>query len=326
MGESIRVCIIGCGMISAYHAKAIEAVDGMELLGFYDAFPDAAKKRAEETGTAFFETLEDVWNSEADAVTVCTPSGTHGKLCVDALRAGKHAIVEKPLALTEEDLQAIAEAERETGKVCAPISQHRCAGDVLRVKKLLEENALGALIGVNLSIRYHRDREYYSSSDWKGTIAMDGGLLMNQGIHAVDVMCYLNGCPDKVTGICRTIYHRIEAEDTAAAVFGFPDGKVGTLIATTAADSGIPWRMEIWGTEGNLTLEEDTLTVLNDRPLAEAAAGGSSRPEGIPVTEHISQLQNISDALRGIAPLDYTSAMASDTVRVILRITEGRGQ
>ena len=148
---------------------------------------------------------------------------------------------------------------------------------------------------------------------------------MNQGIHALDIMCLLNGWPNEVRGMCDTLHHRIEAEDTAAAVMRFPDGHLGTVIATTAAASGKPWRMEISGTEGSLTLEEDVLTLVNDVPQTAASrAGGFDRPDGIPVTEHVLQLKNISDALQHKAAISYTAEDAAKTVRLILRITEGR--
>lgn len=329
MEQNIKVCIIGCGMISAYHAEAIQAVEGMELYGFYDAYTPAAEKKAAETGTVCFRTLEELWASDVDAVTICTPSGTHGDLTIAALNAGKHAIVEKPLALTAEELDAILEAEKKSSKVCAPISQHRYSEGVAEAKKLLEAGTIGKPIGVNTTIRYHRDPEYYSSSSWRGTIRMDGGVLMNQGIHAIDIMCFLNGYPAKAQGFCNTLFHNIEAEDTAASVLYFPDGKLGTLIGTTAAASGSPWRMEIWGTEGSMTLEEDVLTLVNDRPRKEdtdTKVGGFDKPDGIPVTEHIKQLQNISDAIRGISKLEYSSEEAADTVRLILAITANRNK
>lgn len=327
MEGTMKICIIGCGMISAYHAEAIKAVEGMELCGFYDAYTPAAEKKAAETNTVCFRTLEEIWESDVDAVTICTPSGTHGGLTIAALNAGKHAIVEKPLALTAEELDQILEAEKKTGKICAPISQHRCSEGVMEAKELLEKGTIGKPIGVNTTIRYHRDREYYSSSSWKGTIRMDGGVLMNQGIHAIDIMCFLNGYPDRVQGFCNTLFHNIEAEDTAAAVLYFPDGKLGTLIGTTAAASGSPWRMEIWGTEGSITLEEDVLTLVNDLPRkadTDTKVGGFDKPDGIPVTEHVKQLQNISDAVRGISKLDYSSQEAAETVRLILQITANR--
>ena len=322
-----KVCIIGCGLIADYHMEAIRQVDGLEVIGYFDTNSARADKMASRTSTKAFHSLEEIWASEVDAVSICTPSGTHGPLAVEAMLAGKHAIVEKPLALTGAELDRILETERASGRICAPISQHRFSKGVLAAKKILDGKRLGRIIGVNTTIRYHRDPEYYSTSPWKGTVAMDGGVLMNQGIHAIDIMCYLNGWPEQVQGMCGTLHHRIEAEDTAAAVMRFPDGHLGTVLATTAAASGKPWRMEICGTEGSLTLEEDVLTQVNDVPQTEAnSAGGFDRPDGIPVTEHVLQLENISDALQSKAALSYTAEDAAKTVRLILKITEGRSK
>lgn len=325
MERESKVCIIGCGLIADYHTEAIQEVDGLEVIGYFDKNPVRAEEMATKTNTRAFGSLEEIWTSETDSVSICTPSGTHGSLAVEAMLAGKHAIVEKPLALTEAELNRILEIERVTGKICAPISQHRFSQGVLTAKQILNENRLGRIIGVNTIIRYHRDPAYYSSSPWKGTVSMDGGVLMNQGIHALDIMCYLNGWPEQVQGMCGTLHHRIEAEDTAAAVMRFPDGHFGTVIATTAAACGRPWRMEIFGTEGSLTLEEDILTLINDIPQTTVnRTGGFDRPDGIPVTEHILQLKNISDALHNKAALSYTAEDAAKTVRLILEITEAR--
>ena len=327
MEKVSKVCIIGCGLIADYHTEAIRQVDGLEVIGYFDTNPARAEEMASKTNTKAFRSLEEIWVSETDSVSICTPSGTHGPLAVEAMLAGKHAIVEKPLALTGAELDRILEVQRVSGKICAPISQHRFSQGVLAAKRILDEKRIGRIIGVNTTIRYHRDPAYYSTSPWKGTVAMDGGVLMNQGIHALDIMCMLNGWPEQVQGMCGTLHHRIEAEDTAAAVMRFPDGHFGTVIATTAAASGKPWRMEICGTEGSLTLEEDVLTLVNDVPQTAAnRAGGFDRPDGIPVTEHVLQLQNISDALQSKAPLSYTAEDAVKTVRLIIEITEGRSK
>ena len=320
-----KVCIIGCGLIADYHTEAIRQVDGLKVMGYYDTNIARAEEMAAKTGAKAFRSLEEVWASDADAVSICTPSGTHGPLAVAAMLAGKHAIVEKPLALTEVELNRILDVECTSGKVCAPVSQHRFSQGVLAAQRILGEKRLGRIIGVNTTIRYHRDPEYYSSSPWKGTVAMDGGVLMNQGIHAIDILCMLNGWPEQVRGMCDTLHHHIEAEDTAAAVLRFPYGHFGTVIATTAAASGKPWRMEFWGTEGSLTLEEDVLTLVNDVPQTAAnQTGGFDRPDGIPVTEHVLQLRNISDALQNKAALSYTAEDAAKTVKLILEITKER--
>ena len=320
--KNLDAVLIGCGMISRFHVEAIRATEGIELIGVCDRNAELAHKLAvEESGNIkVYSDTADVWTSDADVVIICTPSGTHANLVLSALRAKKHVIVEKPMAMTSEECAEILAAEAETGKICAPISQHRFAEDILYAKQLIDEGKIGQPIFASVSMQYHRDKEYYAASPWRGSVAMDGGVLMNQGIHGIDVLCFLMGYPKAALGICRTLHHKIEAEDTAVSALEFPNGALGFIGGSTATYPGKPRRTEVCGTLGSILMENDRLVYAIDAPYERKdapTAGGHSNPAAIGVEGHTRQYRDIVAALHGEKELFYTSKDAAGTVGLI---------
>ena len=189
--NNIKVTIIGCGTIAEFHIKALRSIDGVELIGVYDGNEERCKSFGLKHNIKVFSCIEDVWNSNCELVSICTPSGTHAQLAISALSVGKNVVIEKPLALTYSDCLKIMEAEKSSGRFCAPISQLRFSDSVIAVKKAVDDGLLGKVTVVDLSMKYYRSEAYYENS-WRGTFAMDGGgALMNQGIHGLDVMRFI---------------------------------------------------------------------------------------------------------------------------------------
>ena len=238
--DKVRFGIIGCGVISSFHARAIADIEEAELYGCVDAYAPSAERFAKEHGVKQYASLEEMLSDPAiDAVTICTPSGLHTQQAIAAMRAGKHVVCEKPMSLTLEQADELIRTANETGvKVCI-ISQFRFTPAVQAVKKAIEAGALGKIVSGSLQMKYFRSDEYYASGAWRGTWAMDGGgCLMNQGIHGVDVFRYLMGPVKQLTGFARTQLRHIEVEDSAAAALEFENGAVGTLEGSTVCSPG----------------------------------------------------------------------------------------
>jgi predicted dehydrogenase len=199
-----------------------------------------------------------------DAVTLCTPSGAHGSLAAQALRAGKHVVVEKPMEVTVAACDALLEAQRASGRRLAVISQHRFDPASQAVRRLLDQNVLGKIIAADVRVPWYRTQEYYDSGDWRGTWALDGGgCLMNQGVHTIDLMLWLCGPVREVFARTATAAHeRIEVEDIACATLTFANGALGTLFGSTACYPGFLARLGLFGTEGSAILEGDELQTL----------------------------------------------------------------
>ena len=316
----MRALIIGAGVISKVHCDALVS-HNVTVAGIYDVRLEAAQALAKQFGAKAYNDLEEALNSGIDFAVVCTPSGTHASLANRVMEAGKDVVVEKPLALTTEDCDAILQTEQRTGRICAPISQFRFSPVFRAVKDCLDRQALGTLVMSSLSMKDPRPPEYYADT-WKGTKKMDGGELMNQGIHGIDVMCGLLGKPTAVSGHVTTRCHEIEAEDTAVAHLVFPGGTLGTVDSSTAVGNWKPRRLEICGSNGLIVIESDRVTLAEGVDLEQADPQRSRDGWNVSVDLHALSYQNILAAMLRNAPLEYTAEDAANTVRVICAIYE----
>jgi predicted dehydrogenase len=275
--------------IGPTHAGTIRQIAGAELAAAADTVAEraAAMARKFELSRVYDGHQALLRDPEIDAVCVCTPSGTHADIAIEALAAGKHVVIEKPMDVSLEACDRLIAAEDASGKKLAVISQHRFDAATVLVKDAIEQGRLGRIVLADASVKWWRTQEYYDSGDWRGTWALDGGgALMNQGVHTVDLLQWLAGGVGSLWAQTRTAAHeRIEVEDVAVAALTFTNGAVGTLTATTAAYDGFPVRIDIYGTEGTAILEGDrlrTLTFKNGESYAseEAAAHALSVARG----------------------------------------------
>lgn len=257
----LRFALVGCGAIAPTQTQALKEIpDLARLTHCVDLDPVRAREFAAKHGLAIATWPEVLQNSEIDAVTLCTPSGHHGDLAAEALRAGKHVVIEKPMETSVVACDALLATQRASGRKLAVISQHRFDPASRLVRGLVDENALGRLIAADVRIPWYRTQEYYDSDNWRGTWALGGGCLMNQGVHTVDLMLWLCGPVREVYARTATAAHeRIEIEDLVCATLTFANGTLGTLFASTAAYPGFPVRLALHGTAGTAVLEGDEL-------------------------------------------------------------------
>ena len=298
--------IVGCGMIAAVHAEALRSVEGAVLVGVADANPAYAVALAERFGVTAYESYEQMLQDPMiDAVCVCTPSGFHAQNAIAALRAGKHTAVEKPIAMTAKDAEEVISVAKESGKILTVISQLRFAPDVVRLKKAVSEGTLGSIRLCDLVMKYWRDESYYGTSAWKGSRALDGGILMNQGIHGVDLLRYIMDDVKVLSSVTARLHHKIEAPDTALALLQYGCGALGTIEASTAAYPGFDLRLEIIGEKGYAMFHEDRLEslIINGEEQIEktehVSGGTAADPKAVGSKKHALQLQNFVSAING---------------------------
>jgi len=310
---TVRVGIVGGGNISDTHARAARETPGVELAAFWARDPEKARRMAAGYGGTAFQNLEDMLaHRPMDLVLVGTPSGLHAEHARAAARRGLHVLVEKPLDITTERIDAlIDECDRARVKL-GVIFQDRTAPHLQWLKQLIAEGALGKPILVSARVKWYRPPEYYAGSRWRGTWALDGGgALMNQGIHSVDLLLWLLGDVERVYATTRTALHAIETEDTAVACLEFAGGAVGTLDVTTAAFPGFPRRVELTGSEGTIVVERDHVVSVELRtprappPPDEGEANVSATsPVVSDARGHRRVLEDFVSAIRtGAAPL-----------------------
>jgi UDP-N-acetyl-2-amino-2-deoxyglucuronate dehydrogenase len=302
--------VIGTGVIAAMHADAIATLPGARLVAATDVAAGAATTFAAARGSAAEPDLDALLaRGDVDVVCVCVPSGLHAEIGVRAAKAGKHLVVEKPIDVTLEAADRLIQAARAAGVALTVISQHRFDRGLIELKRLLSAGALGRLVLGEASTKWYRRQAYYDSAAWRGTWAMDGGSLMNQGIHYVDLLRWCMGPVTEVTAVCATQAHQIEAEDTALAIVRFGSGAVGTILSSTAAFPGFPQRLEITGTEGTVIIEDGQIVRRafgagvrangddhdDDRLPGTAEAG--SDPAAIDVASHAAQIADLLAAI-----------------------------
>jgi predicted dehydrogenase len=189
---------------------------------------------------------------DIDVVCICTPSGLHAQMGVDAAHAGKHVIVEKPMALSLADAdRLIAAAKSAKVKLCI-VLQNRYNPPMQDLRRLVDEGQLGQLLLANVTVRWYRPQEYYEDG-WHGTWAMDGGALMNQSIHHIDALQWLMGDVESVCAYTGTLAHKMEAEDTGVAVLRFTSGALGVVEGSTITfPENLEGSIALFGEQGSV--------------------------------------------------------------------------
>ncbi len=325
MNGKMNFGIVGCGMIARIHARAITGIPDANLVGAADVIPEAAERFAAEQGIRAYKSYELLLRDpDIDAVCICTPSGCHASDALLALDAGKHVVLEKPMALSAEDARRVQDAAKASGRLLTVISQLRFCEDVAKVRGMIRDGAFGRLVFCSLRMHYWRDPSYYMESSWKGTRRLDGGALMNQGIHGVDLLLYMAGNARVLKGKVKTRFHAIEAEDTAAALLEFESGALGTLEASTCTKPGLPRRMEFLGDRGFAAFRENRIEkmvvddeVLCDRVVTEDDVGSARDASALSSEPHARQIANLMRASRGEEQLLVDAAEGGRAVKLI---------
>jgi UDP-N-acetyl-2-amino-2-deoxyglucuronate dehydrogenase len=323
MSSERNIAVVGAGVIGKQHGLVIsQLADRLRLTAVVDLVGERAQQLAAERGGKPFTSLADALSSvDIDIVAVCTPTGRHGEVAIEALAAGKHVIVEKPAEITVERTDEIIEAQRSAGTVVTVISQHRFDAATETVLAAIERGELGRLTSGIASIDWWRGQSYYDSGDWRGTWELDGGgALMNQGVHTVDLLVAALGRPVEVFAYTGTLAHqRIEVEDVAVGVVRFESGALGVLHATTSAYPGLSARLQVHGDKGSAVIDNDELVFFETTaPGGEAEDKSYGATSARAVATAGSDPGQLSDAHR-LQYLNFLGALdGTDRLRVDL--------
>jgi len=331
-----RFGIIGLGMISHFHAKAIQEMKGARLVAV--ASRDAAKAaefaaQYGAEGVGSYRAL--IERDDVDIVTSCTPSGAHLEPTIMAAEHGKHVLCEKPLEVTLPRLDRMIEACRKHRVLLGGIFPSRTSEVYQRIKQAVAAGRLGHITLGSAYVKWWRPQSYYDSAAWRGTRKLDGGgCLMNQGIHTIDLLQWFMGPAVEVRAFTACLAHtRIEVEDVAAAAIRFKNGALGVIEGATSAWPGHAKRIELCGDQGGVaTREDDLATWTFAKPARGDAAllarlgardtgkGGAADPKAISFIGHQRQFEDFVAALRaGRAPM-VDGAEGRKAVELILAI------
>lgn len=327
--------LVGVGNIAGAHARAIAETDGARLSACFGRTPGSTAAFAAEHGTVAVASLDALLDrDDCDVIVITTPSGTHSDIGVQAAERGKHVLCEKPLDISLPAVDRLIDACARNGVTLGAIVQSRFGPGAVALKRAIEQGRFGRLTQCSAYIPWLRDDAYYAGADWRGTRAEDGGEMLNQGIHAVDLLLWLAGDVRTVSGRVQTRTHDIEVEDNAVAWLEFANGGIGVIQSSTSCYPGESKRIEIKGEHGSVTLVDDVPVLWEFRtPTADDAqieslrAGavsglGASDPLLLAPGGHLAQYQDFVEAIRTGRQSAVSGAEARRSVELIRAIYE----
>ena len=329
--------IIGCGMISEFHAASIADIPNARIVAAADFVAEKVKTFAEkhncESHSDYNEMLP---RGDIDIVCVCTPSGAHLEPAVAAANAGKHIICEKPIEVTLERADAIINAcDQNKVKLC-PIFPIRFTEIFRAAKRAVDEGRFGRITLGDSYGKWWRSQDYYDSSGWRGTWKLDGGgACMNQGIHGIDMIQCLMGPVDTIVAYTDCLAHeRVEVEDTAVAIVRYKSGAMGVIECATSVNPALPRKIEIHGDKGTIILTDDTVVKwefaeekpedaeLRDKfsPDKVSDSNASSDPGAFDYASHREQIADFIHALETGAPPTVDGREGRKAIEIIIAI------
>ncbi|MGI6316156.1 MAG: Gfo/Idh/MocA family protein [Christensenellales bacterium] len=274
MAGNIGAGIIGCGGVHVMHANALMELQGVTLRGLCDNKPDRADASARRYGgvayTDYRKLLED---PSVDVIHITLPHYLHAQVTIDALKAGKWVLCEKPMAISTANARAMIAASDAVGGKLGIIFQNRYNAASIRLKKIVECGELGAIKGLRGMVNWYRNDAYYSD-DWHGRKALEGGgVMMNQAIHTLDLMQWIGGEALNVYGMIGTASHAVDVEDMASLRIVFTGGAVGIFHATVSYVADTDVELEVFCENGTLLLRGNSLYQVNKKGLLEPLVG-----------------------------------------------------
>ena len=329
--RTINFAIVGCGRIAQRHAEHIANFG--RLAAVCDIVPDRARELAAKYGCAEFPRVEDLLRtqSDVDVVSVCTPNALHAPHSILALRAGKHVVCEKPMALSTADCRDMIRAAEEARRTLFIVKQNRFNPPIAALKKAVDDGWLGDVVNVQLNCFWNRTNAYYQTSDWKGRLALDGGTLYTQFSHFIDLLLWLVGDVVRIHAITKNLLHQdiIEFEDTGVIALEFANGALGTINYTVNSHKkNMEGSITLFGKKGTVKVGGQYLNVLEYQSIEghEIAHLAECRPANEygfyqgSMSNHDKIFENVVDVLNGKAAIATTADEGMKTVELVERI------
>ncbi|MDE2124981.1 MAG: Gfo/Idh/MocA family oxidoreductase [Armatimonadetes bacterium] len=330
MDSLLRIGLVGCGGMGAEHIRIIRTLPDVELVGICDERPERVQRMNGQYGTPFWlDYTRFLEQARPDIVHICSPSGLHALHGICAARRGVHVLCEKPLDISLANADRfVTECER-AGVLLGCIFQRRMSAGGRAVRAAITAGKLGRIISCSGSVKWWRSQAYYDKDAWRGTLALDGGALANQGIHTLDQMLWLAGPVEEVEfARLSTEAHKMECEDVALVVMRYASGARGMLEVTTCCRPDLSTRIELYGEYGSAALRDAQVTafgVAGEDLLASLTdpgerTGGGSEPFDISLAGHRSQIVDFYDAVRNRRPPAVDGHEGRKAVELLTRI------
>ena len=251
--SKVKTAIVGCGKVAHLHAKGLINAEHSEFTAAYSRTMQKAESFAAQYQVKPYDDLTKMIRNEGiEVMVICTPHPYHAKPVIEGARLGVHSLIEKPMASSLEDCDAMLEAADKYGVTLGVVSQRRFYEPVKRMRSAIDEGKIGSPALGNVIMYGWRDKEYYESDAWRGTWDQEGGgVLVNQSPHQLDLFQWFMGEIEEVYGLWRNLNHPyIEVEDTALAIVKFKNNAIGNILVSNSQKPGIYGKVHINGTNG----------------------------------------------------------------------------
>lgn len=329
-GGDFKIALVGCGRISRNHFEALGKIDGLTLSGVCDIVPERARAAAEQEGVPAFTSYEEMLQRvECDVVSVCTPSGLHAAQGALAARAAKHVITEKPMAISLGQADELVKACDDAGVFLFVVKQNRLNPPIQLLRRAVDKGRFGRIFLANTTVRWQRPQEYYDTAPWRGTWEFDGGAIMNQASHYVDLIQWLVGPVESVMAKTATQARRIEAEDSGVALLKFRSGALGVIevnvltyprnLEGSITILGEKGSVKIGGTAVNRVEQWQFADYDDDDKLVDSA---NTNPPTVYGFGHEGYYRNVLSVLRGEAQPQTDGRAGRKSLELILGIYE----
>jgi UDP-N-acetyl-2-amino-2-deoxyglucuronate dehydrogenase len=330
--QTFRIGIVGCGRISQFHVDAIARVEGLTLAAVCDIDEARARLTGEKAGVPWFASIEAMLKgAELDMVAVCTPSGLHPEHGIAAAKAGKHVVSEKPMALTLDGADSLIAACEKAGTKLFVVKQNRLNPPIQLLKRAVERGRFGRIFMSNVTVRWQRPDEYYQAEKWRGTWKLDGGAIMNQASHYVDLLQWLVGPVESVMAKTATQARHIEAEDSGAAVLKFASGAIGVVeVNVLTYPRNLEGSITLIGETGTVKIGGTSVNKVEHWSFAEyddddkyvETGAINTNPPTVYGFGHEGYYRNVVAVLRGKAAADTDGREGRKSLALILGIYE----
>ena len=329
-GADFKIALVGCGRISRNHFEALDKIDGLTLTGVCDVVPERAREWAQQQGVPAFTSYEEMLQRvDCDVVSICTPSGLHAAHGALAARAGKHVITEKPMAISLGQADELVKACDDAGVFLFVVKQNRLNPPIQLLRRAVDKGRFGRIFLANTTVRWQRPQDYYDAAPWRGTWEFDGGAIMNQASHYVDLIQWLVGPVESVMAKTATQARRIEAEDSGVALLKFRSGALGVIeVNVLTYPRNLEGSITILGEKGSVKIGGTAVNRVehwqfadydDDDKLVDSA---NTNPPTVYGFGHEGYYRNVLSVLRGEAQPQTDGRAGRKSLELILGIYE----
>jgi predicted dehydrogenase len=329
----LKFALLGCGRIAKKHIEILGGgqINGTKLVAVCDIIPEKAKAFGEKYGVPWFSDMHQMAAKvDLDVLNILTESGNHASHTIQMAKYGKHIVVEKPMALTLDDADAMIKACDEAQIRLFVVKQNRYNLPVVKLREALESGRFGKIVLGTVRVRWCRDQKYYDLEPWRGTWGMDGGVFTNQASHHIDLLEWMLGEPESVFAKAATALVKIETEDTGIAVIKFRSGALGIVEATTATrPKDLEGSISVLGERGTVEIGGFAVNEMKTWNFVDQNDADSNvlekykqNPPNVYGFGHVAYLEHVVDSIKNNKPALVDGLEGRKSLELIMAIYE----